>query len=102
LKIRQHDPKAFLLQKSANFILIFLAHRLILDINIDAFIGMTKVHSRIRSFLSVFSTIILAALLTFFGCHMIEDRLDNYLNAAHKLWGFSGSVMVAWNGVVSA
>jgi CubicO group peptidase (beta-lactamase class C family) len=71
-----------------------------LDINIDGFIGMTKLHSRIRSFLLVFLTIILAALLTFSGCRIIEDKLDNYLNATYKLWGFSGSVLVARNGCV--
>ncbi len=61
---------------------------------------MVNLMNKGRDYLSIFLIMILAMILTFSGCRLIEDRLDNYLNAAHELWGFNGSVLVAWNGRV--
>jgi len=53
-----------------------------------------------RYYSLIFMIISVVLLMAFSGCRMIEEKLDNYLNAAHELWGFNGSVIVAWNGRV--
>ncbi|MFZ5979169.1 MAG: serine hydrolase [Candidatus Zixiibacteriota bacterium] len=35
-----------------------------------------------------------------FGCKDIQQKIDAYLEAAHELWGFEGSVLVAVDGQV--
>lgn len=39
-------------------------------------------------------------LLTTPGCKLAEQKFDNYLKAAQDVWGFSGTVLVAWHGKV--
>ncbi len=48
-------------------------------------------------YLLAFPILLFVLLFVFSGCKIVESDLDNYLNAAHELWGFNGSVMVAWN-----
>jgi CubicO group peptidase (beta-lactamase class C family) len=54
--------------------------------------------------LGVTSTVIflLSALCIFhgFGCVDITNKLYRYLDAAHELWNFNGSVLIAWKGRV--
>ncbi len=89
-----------LLYATSISILILFAISLILNTNVDALKGMANFMNRDQRFFSVFLIMILPVLLTFSGCRLIEERMDNYLNAAHELWGFNGSVLVAWNGRV--
>ncbi|MFH2049949.1 MAG: serine hydrolase [bacterium] len=48
--------------------------------------------------------IIIFVLLIFFfmfpGCQEIIDNLNHYLDSAHELWGFNGSVLISWNNRV--
>lgn len=34
------------------------------------------------------------------GCKLAEEKFDTYLTAASEVWGFSGTVLVAWHGEV--
>jgi len=55
--------------------------------------------SRIRAVLV--ALVILASgigLLNLSGCLEIIDKLESYLEAAHELWKFNGSILIAWKG----
>lgn len=55
-----------------------------------------------RPFIYLETIFILAlfGLLVVSGCKERQKYLDRYLDAAHRLWGFEGSVVVAWGGNV--
>lgn len=44
--------------------------------------------------------LIVAALLVTPGCKLAREKFDRYLTAAHEVWGFTGTVLVAWQGEV--
>lgn len=55
-----------------------------------------------RPFIYLETIFILAlfGLLVVSGCKERQKYLDRYLDAAHRLWGFEGSVVVTWDGNV--
>ncbi len=40
--------------------------------------------------------LIILTALTLSGCRDIRGRLEDYLDAAHRLWGFDGTVLIAY------
>lgn len=44
--------------------------------------------------------LISVSILLLTGCKPLQDEMDRYLEAAHDIWGFQGSVLVAYKGKV--
>jgi CubicO group peptidase (beta-lactamase class C family) len=46
----------------------------------------------------ILGLLVLVALLP--GCKLAEEKFDRYLKAAGEIWGFSGTVLIAWHGEI--
>lgn len=49
---------------------------------------------------TVIAVVGIGILLLPAGCRDLKNRLENYLDAAHRLWGFEGTVLIAYQDTI--